>query len=50
MMFERLILIGTGRIARGCAEVLADLILPLTCIEAEQSTFSWSIVSALRGI
>lgn len=39
-MFERLILIGTGRIARGCAEVLANLNLPLTCIEAEQSNFS----------
>ncbi len=39
-MFDRLILIGTGRVARGCAEVLAHLNLPLTCIEAEQSNFS----------
>jgi len=39
-MFDRLILIGTGRIARGCAEVLAHLGLPLTCIESEQSDFS----------
>jgi len=39
-MFARLILIGAGRVARGCAEVLAHLNLPLTCVEAEPSNLN----------